>query len=158
TSGNYFLKVQAGNPIPGDGFEPGVTDLVGNKLDGEFNGVFPSGDGDPPTPTNPSGRSANEDFLQPLGNLQLLAPIIAVVNLVPPSDTGIQGDSNTNINTPIFVGVVAANFPGTVSGLTVYYQFNALPPHNGTNDLAPQNGRGYMGSPDGSVTTDANGV
>ena len=51
-TGFYKIVVLGGNPIGSGGFEPGVTDVVGNKLDGEFYGVFPSGDGDvrhPPT-------------------------------------------------------------------------------------------------------------
>jgi len=102
--------------LAGDGGGPGVTDLAGNFLDGEFNGVFPSGDGDPKTPQNPTGRSASERFTQFFGFQTLAAPVVTSLQLTSQSDTGIKGDSNTSTNQPAFVGQVAASFPGTVSG------------------------------------------
>jgi hypothetical protein len=151
----YTLTVLAGNANPLGGFFPGVTDVVGNKLDGEFSGVFPSGDGDPPTPTNPSGRSADENFYDSLGFQQLKAPVITSLSLLPQFDTGIKGDENTNNNMPSFVGQVFAAFPGTLGGLTVLAQFNAL--NGGNLDLAPVNGRGSMGTVNVQVTTDSTG-
>jgi len=153
-SGSYAIFVLAGN-ANGGGFAPGVTDLVGNKLDGEFNGVFPSGDGDPRSQTNPTGRNPNEDFNQFLGFQSISAPHITSLQLLPQSDSGIQGDENTNVNQPRFVGQVSANFPGSVGGLTVLVQFNAL--HGGGLDLDTASGRGFRGSFDVTATTDVNG-
>src|SRR5207245_1492966 len=70
--------------------------------------------------------------------------------------TGVKGDNNTNVNAPTFVGQVYNGFPGTVSGLTVLAEFNSL--HGGTIDLASNGGRGFTGSYDVQVTTDANGT
>ncbi len=127
--------------------EDKVTDIVGNKLDGEFNGVFPSGNG-----------LEGGKFVQDLPGTILRAPNILSVQLSPASDTGIKGDRNTRATTPSFDGLVSAAFPGTVAGLQVVVQFNAL--HNGTIDLQQgSNGRGftYTTTLDYSTTTDANG-
>ena len=53
---NYAIVVKSG--------PTGVTDLVGNQLDGDFSGTFPSGDG-----------QAGGDFIQNLGLQVLQAPI-----------------------------------------------------------------------------------
>ena len=138
-SGTYKLTV-VGSTTPG----VGVTDLVGNPLDGAFNGVFPSGNGTP-------GNS----FVDNLGNLTLAAPTITSLKLQTGFDTGIAGDENTKISMPTFIGQVSAGFPGTVSGLTVYAEFSSL--HGGTTNLTTQNGRGFTGSFDVQVTTNADG-
>src|SRR5690348_8954881 len=62
-----------------------VTDQVGNRLDGEFNGVYPSGNG-------VEGGNFNLD----LPNQILGAPLITLLQLAPQSDSGIAGDGNTN--------------------------------------------------------------
>jgi hypothetical protein len=139
----YVLVVLAGN----NGL-PGVRDLAGNLLNGQFNGVFPSG-----SATNP-----HADFTQFLGNLTLTAPIITSFQLASSSDTGIQGDSNTSITTPTFVGQVVASFPGTAAGLTVVAEFSGL--HGGAINLAPSTSSpGYTGTNDltVAVTTKADG-
>lgn len=161
-SARYALVVMGGNKIGTDAqgnpiYAPSVTDLVGNKLDGEFSGLFPSGDGDPKTPTNPTGRSADENFVQFLGQQNLGAPQVTSLRLINASDTGIVGDENTNTKNPVFVGQVAASFPGTVAGLTVYAEFSGL--HGGNLSLQPLNGRGLDPNSviDVQTTTDANG-
>ena len=149
-TGHYLLDILSGQPIldssgkPTGNYYPGVTDLVGNKLDGEFSGVFPSGNGQP-----------GGDFQEDLGTLTLAAPVITSLQLLPQYDTGIKGDENTNINMPTFIGQAYAAFPGTLSGLTVYAEFNSL--HGGVNDLTT-NGRGFTGDYDVKVQTDANGT
>ena len=161
-SGRYALVVKAGNeildangkPVLGPNgqptFEPGVTDAAGNRLDGKFSGVFPSGDG------NPGGITEDENFIQNFPNVTLTAPMVTTLNLTPASDTGIAGDNNTSLNQPSFIGQVAASFPGTVSGLTVLIQFSGY--HGGNFTLAPQGGRGYTGTYDIQTTTNANGT
>jgi hypothetical protein len=141
-TGTYVLVVLSGIAIPG-GFQPGVTDVVGNKLNGAFSGVFPSGNGVVPT-----------DFVENFGTLTLAAPVITSFTLAPGFDSGIKGDENTNFNMPTFVGQVTANFPGSVAGLTVLAEFNSL--HGGNIDLNSP-GRGFTGSFDVQVTTNATG-
>ncbi|MDR3634850.1 MAG: Ig-like domain-containing protein [Isosphaeraceae bacterium] len=149
-SGTYFLTV-LGAGKPG---EPSVTDLVGNDLNGQFNGYFPSGVPDqavtvPPTPT------PHSDFVQAL-NFSLSAPIVTSFQLTPQSDSGIQGDENTNSGQPTFIGQVTNGFLGPIAGLTVLIEFNAL--HGGNLDLqVGGGGRGYTGSYDVVATTNANG-
>ena len=121
-----------------------VTILVGNKLDGAFSGVFPSGNGHPPS-----------NFVDGLGNFVLSAPVITSFQLVPASDSGIKGDGNTNIQAPTFIGQVFAQFPGTLSGLTVLAEFNSL--HGGALKLNTLNGRGFTGNYEVLATTNANG-
>ncbi len=130
-----------------------VTDLVGNPLNGAFNGVFPSGIF-PPAPTGTA-------FLQDLGILSLPAPVITSLTLAPASDTGIPGDNNTNNNRPNLIGQVVARFPTTPAGLVVYVEFNGIPhagvPRGGL-DLQPgQGGRGFTGQYDATAVTDAFG-
>ena len=50
----------------------GLTDLVGNPLDGEFSGQFPTGDG------KPGGV-----FIQDLGVITLTAPLFNSLSLDP---------------------------------------------------------------------------
>ncbi len=125
-----------------------ATDLVGNELNGVYNGIFPTGD--------ISGNPSN--FLEDLGQVTLQAPYILSLTLDPTSDTGIAGDSNTNQTKPKFVGQVASVFPQAIAGLKVVVQFNAL--HNNALDLVQgPNGRGYTvgSSVDVQTTTDAQG-
>ncbi len=94
----------------------GVTDLVGNELDGAFSGSFPSGNGKPGT----------QDFFEDLGTQVLQAPVLTAFQMT--TDTGIAGDQNTKDTQPVFIGQVYSPFPGTVAGLNVSVQFNSLPP------------------------------
>ena len=131
--------------IGGTPSQPGLTDLVGNALDGEFTGRFPSGDGKP-------GGTFNENF----GQVVLTAPIFNRVSLAPTSDSGIPNDSNTNVVKPGFVGQIGSAFPGTAAGLTILAEFNGL--HGGNLDLATGfGGRGFVGNYDAIITTDASG-
>ena len=152
-SGTYVLVVKAGTKLPNGSFDLGVTDLVGNKLNGHFTGVFPSGD---PNPTDPTAPLPFDNFVDNFGFINVTTPVITTFNLVAASDTGIKGDGNTKFSAPTFIGQIAATFPGTVSGLTILAEFNSL--HGGNLDLTPVNGRGYTGSFDVQVTTDANGT
>ncbi len=122
-----------------------VTDLVGNPLDGVFDGVFPSGNGHPPS-----------TFLEDLGTQTLQAPQVVSLALAQTSLTGVQNAQLTDQTQPTFVGVVSAGFPGTVAGLTVYIEFNAL--HNGQFDLnVGPGGRGLTGNYDVTAVTNADG-
>jgi hypothetical protein len=131
-----------------------ATDLVGNKLDGEFypnKSVFPSGDG-----------TAGGTFVQLKKGVVLQAPIIASLTLDPASDTGIPADGNTAQNRPFFVGTVTSQFPAAVAGLQVAIKFNAnLPPGQVMDSPSGLQigfgGRGFTGSPDLVVTTDTSG-
>ena len=69
------------------GASGGVTDLVGNPLNGSFSGSFPSGSTGTPL-----------DFIQNLGQQNVVAPTITtfVLNPTAANDTGIVGDQNTN--------------------------------------------------------------
>ncbi len=125
----------------------GVTDIVGNPLDGDFTGVFPSGQ---------DGLAG--DFIQNLGYQALQAPVITTFELTPTAtnDTGIVGDQNTMVTEPNFIGQVYSAFPGTVANLSVYVQFGGL--HDGVITLSTgTGGRGFSGSYDLMVITDANG-
>jgi hypothetical protein len=125
----------------------GVTDLVGNPLDGDFTGVFPSGaDGQP------------GNFIQNLGFLTLGPPVITAFELspTPTNDTGVPNDQNTNVSQPVFIGQVTAAFPATDAGLSVYIEYSGL--HNGTIDLSVGGGgRGFNGSFDQVVQTNSTG-
>ena len=110
---NYTLLPQT--EMPSDDYRivvksgvNGVTDLVGNELDGTFSGSFPSGDGQP-----------GGDFIQDLGYQQLQAPVVTTFQMTAATDTGIAGDQNTKLSQPQFVGQVYATFPGTVANLRV---------------------------------------
>ena len=121
-----------------------VTDALGNPLDGEFNGVFPSGNG-----------VEGGIFTQFLGRLQLQAPQILSLALAPQSDTGIGGDQNTNQTLPFFLGQVSSVFPGAVAGLTVVAQFTGL--RGGTLSLSQGlGGRGFTGADSLTLTTTTN--
>ncbi|WP_406696071.1 S8 family serine peptidase [Singulisphaera sp. Ch08] len=142
-SDQYALVVLAG-----ENGGPGITDIAGNFLDGSFNGIFPSGNGN---------STVNDRFTQFLGFRGLLAPVVTSLQLTDASDTGIKGDGITNANQPVFIGQVGASFPGTVAGLQVLVQFNSL--HGGSFNLAPGGGgRGFVGTFDVLATTDANGT
>ena len=141
-SDQYAIVVLSKN-----GTGTGVTDIVGNSLDGSFTGAFPSG---------ANGQAQN--FVQDLGLLQLTPPVITTFVMTPTvtNDTGIVGDQNTNITQPTFIGQVFAPFPGTVADLQVYIQFDGI--HDGVITLAVgAGGRGFTGTFDMVVTTDANG-
>ena len=140
-SDEYAIVVKSG--------PTGVTDLVGNELDGAFNGSFPSGNGNP-----------GSGFFEDLGYKVLQAPVITVFQMTPATDSGIAGDQNTNITQPQFIGQVYNSFPGTVANLSVYVEFNGLHPAlNGGFDLAVGGGgRGFTGSYDVQVTTNAAGT
>ncbi len=133
-----------------------VTDLVGNRLDGNFaNGVFPSGDNKP----LPQEDNDADPFVQDLGFVTLQAPQILYLSLDAASDSGLKPDQNTNVTRPSFIGQLTAAFPGTTAGLQVVGQFNAL--HGGTFDLARDpSGRGYRvgSSIDVSTITAADGT
>ncbi len=143
-SGYYKIVVKSG---PG-----GVTDLTGNELDGTFYGVFPTGFRGTIVP-----GVTDLNFDDFLGFRAVTAPIVTSLQLTAASDSGIQGDENTNVNDPVFIGQVTDSFPGSVQGVTIQGQYSAL--HGGNLTLVPQNGRGSTGgSPDFTVTTNANGT
>ena len=131
----------------------GVTDVVGNPLNGAFNGVFPSGS----TPAASGGST----FLQDLGVITVQPPIISYLALAPATDTGIQGDSNTRITTPSVVGQITAKFPGSLAGVLVYAEFNGIShagvPTGGLDLAVGANGRGFVGHYDVQVITNALG-
>jgi len=143
-SDNYAIVVLSKN-----GSSTGVTDLVGNSLDGNFTGSFPSGQ-----------NNLAADFIQNLGFLGLQAPQITTFEIKPDSidDTGIVGDQNTSNSQPQFIGQVYATFPGTVAGLQVYVQFAGLFDDSRAPLQVGLSGRGFTGSYDELVTTDANGT
>lgn len=122
-----------------------VTDTIGNKLDGEFGGIFPSGNG-----------KEGGNFTQDLGVLVLSAPQIISLGLAQDSDSGILGDQNTNTIRPTFTGQVLSKFPAAIGGLTVVAQFSGV--RGSTFDLGQGlNGRGFVGTVDVQTTTDATG-
>ena len=130
------------------GSSGGVTDLVGNPLNGSFAGSFPSGSIGTPL-----------DFIQNLNQQNVVAPTITTFELNPTvtNDTGIVGDQNTNVSQPILIGQIYASFPGTVANLPIYVEFSGL--HNGVINLAPGiGGRGFTGTPDLVVTTNSVGA
>ncbi len=93
----------------------GLRDMAGNILDGEFNNVFPTGDGE-----------AGGTFQFDLGQQDLQAPTILDLSLVPRSDRGVLGDNNTSAGRPTFEGRVSASFPGGVEGLRVFIEYSGL--------------------------------
>ena len=130
-----------------------VTDLVGNPLNGAFNGVFPSG------VANPGGLGSN--FYQDLGVQVVQPPTVSALVLNPTTDTGFVGDLDTANPRPSFIGQVGAVFPSTNAGLLVYVQFNGIN-HTGLAlgglNLAPgAGGRNVVGQYDAVAVTDANG-
>ena len=141
-SDKYAIVVLSQN-----GTSPGVTDIVGNSLFGNYTGSFPTG----------VGETVPLDFIQNLGPLTLSPPLITTLTMTAATDTGIVGDQNTNLSNPIFIGQVFASFPGTVANLQVYVEFSGL--HNGSTTLAVGGGgRGFTGTYDELVTTNANGA
>ncbi len=117
-----------------------------------FDTIFPTGNPDPNsnTPSTFTQTIPNALLGQAVPSLGTAGPTVFVR-----SDSGIPGDQNTDVTRPAFVGTVANTFPGAVGGLTVAVQFNAP---NGTFTLKQgQDGRGYTGTPDLVVTTDAQG-
>ncbi len=142
-SDNYAIVVLSKN-----GTSAGVTDVVGNSLDGNYTGSFPTGQ-----------NGLAQDFIENLGFLPLQSPQITTfeINPTPANETGIVGQQNTNNSEPQFVGQVFTTFPGTVAGLQVLVQFGGL--HGGSVTLAVGGGgRGFTGTPDMTVTTNANGA
>ena len=131
----------------------GITDTVGNPLNGQFSGVFPSGI----NPSSPAGTY----FVQDLGVINVQPPLISSLILAPGSDTGIPGDNDTNSPTPSFIGQVTALFPNTNAGLQVYAQFNGISHPGlltgGLNLGSAGAGRGVVGQYDVIARTDANG-
>ncbi|WP_435005816.1 Ig-like domain-containing protein [Tundrisphaera lichenicola] len=129
----------------------GVHDAVGNSINGQFSGVFPSG--------IPNGNGTQ--FFQGLGLVTLFPPQVASLTLAPQSDSGIQGDNNTSNKTPSYVGQVTSSFPGSLAGVIVYAQFNGIS-HPGVargdfNLGVGAGGRGITGQFDVQTVTDANG-
>ncbi len=126
----------------------GVTDIVGNPLDGNFTGAFPSG-----------ANGLAQNFVQNLGLEALTAPAITTFEMTPTAtnDTGIVGDQNTNISQPSFIGQLFAPFPGTVANVQVYIEFGGIHNENITLSVGT-GGRGFAGTFDLLVTTDANGA
>ena len=84
-------------------------------------------------------------------------PVPLTFTMSPTSDTGIPNDQNTMNSQPLLIGQVFAAFPGTLAGDPVYIEFSGL--HGGTTDLTPGGGgRGFVGTYDLLVTTDAFGA
>jgi hypothetical protein len=144
-SDNYAIVVLSPT-TPG---VPGVSDLVGNALFGQFNGSFPTG----------QGETVPQDFIDNLGFQALQAPIITTFTMNPSSETGIAGQQNTNLSQPAFVGQVYVPFPGSIAGDQVYIQFGGTPTNNGNISLGVGGGgRGFTGSFDLSTTTNSSGA
>lgn len=141
TSGTYELVLR-----------DSITDAVGNKLDGEYTGTFPSGNG-----------TAGGDFRKNLGvnnaPLTLSAPTVTFFGLDPSTDTGILGDENTNHSKPIFNGQIRSDFLGSVANLQVIVQINSRQPGQQLTLGVGANGRGAVGttSTDLVTTTDSQG-
>ncbi len=141
-SDSYAIVVKTNS-----GTAVGVTDLVGNPLDGYYNGSFPT------TAVN----GGPYDFIQNLGYEALQAPTITTFTMSPSSDTGIASDQNTNNSQPQFIGQVYVPFPGSIKGDEVYVQFSG--DNGGTINLAVGGGgRGYSGTYDVSASTDTSGT
>ncbi|MGP0069534.1 MAG: S8 family serine peptidase, partial [Isosphaeraceae bacterium] len=142
-SDNYAIVVLS-NTTTG-----GVTDLVGNSLDGYYTNSFPT--------TAYQGKPY--DFIQNLGFEALQAPQITTFQMTAATDTGIAGDQNTDDSVPSFIGQVYVPFPGSVAGDQVYVQFQGLQaaPNYVTNLAVGSSGRGYTGSYNLVVTTNADG-
>ncbi len=125
----------------------GVTDLVGNALDGYFTGSFP-------TTASPTGQPY--DFIDNLGFEALQAPTITTFQMAPSSETGIAGEQNTNLTQPQFVGQIYVPFPGSIAGDQILVQFSG--DNGGSTSLAVGGGgRGYTGSYDESTATNSSG-
>jgi hypothetical protein len=127
----------------------GVTDLVGNALDGYYTNSFPT----------TAFQGQPYDFIENLGFEALQAPQITTFQMTAATDTGISGDQNTKDTDPSFIGQIYVPFPGSVSSDPVYIQFQGLqaPPNYLTNLAVGGGGRGFVGNYNVEVTTDANG-
>ena len=112
--------------LPSDHYALVITgmarDAVGNQLDGNFSGTFPTGDGMP-----------GSTFVYDLGTIQVQPPNVVDLQLAPSSDTGIPNDGNTRDYQPTFIGSITNTFPGTLSGVTIEAEFSGL--HNGVLSL-----------------------
>ncbi len=128
----------------------GVTDLVGNALDGYYTNAFPT----------TAFQGGPYDFIQNLGYEALQAPQITTFTMTAATDTGISGDQNTNDSQPSFIGQVYVPFPGSVAGDQVLVQFQGLQgsPNYLTNLAVGASGRGYTGNYNVLVTTDSVGT
>jgi large repetitive protein len=126
-----------------------VTDLVGNALDGYYTNSFPT----------TAYNGGPYDFIQNLGFEALQAPQITTFTMTAATDTGYAQDQDTDDSEPAFIGQVYVPFPGTVAGDQVYVQFQGLqaPPNYLTNLAVGANGRGFTGTYNVEVTTNANG-
>ena len=153
-TGYYKLVALSTETLANGTVQQGITDTSGIPLDGTFYGVFPSGYN--PSISGPVGPFTDFNFDDFLGLETVQAPVISSVKLTPATDSGIQGDENTNDNSPQFIGQVTNTFPGTISGVTIEGEFNGL--HGGNLNLTPVDGRGSQGSVDVTATTDANGT
>src|SRR5262249_33248809 len=117
------------------------------RLDGEFSGQFPSGNG-----------AEGGDFAQFLGFRPVVAPTVVTAGLGPASGTQIPHEQDTNQVPPAITGPVQIPFPGTVAGLSVALHY--IPTHPGGFDLrAGAGGRGLdpTSTPDQFVQTNAAG-
>ncbi|WP_152050601.1 S8 family serine peptidase [Tautonia marina] len=145
----YDLRALPQTVMPSDIYALVVSDqardATGLRLDGNFTGQFPSGDG-----------VAGGSFVQNLGGRLVTAPQIVEFGLSASSDTGLPSDRNTNQIRPTFTGFVAAQFPATNAGLQVAVQFIQDRPGGFDLDVGP-NGEGFVGTPDLIVTTDSAG-
>ena len=126
----------------------GVTDLVGNALDGYYTGSFPT----------TAYQGGPYDFIQNLGYEAVQAPTITTFTMTAATDTGIPNDQNTNTTVPQFIGQVYVPFPGSVSGDQVYVQFQGLQNNYVTNLGVGGGGRGYTGNFDVQATTTSTGT
>ena len=127
---------------------PGVTDLVGNPLDGYYTGSFPTG----------AFQGRPYDFIQNLGFEALAAADDHDVHDEPDVATPASPATRTpTITQPLFIGQVYVPFPGSVAGDQVVVEFSGV--HNGTTNLVVGGGgRGYSGTYDVLTTTDSTGT
>lgn len=141
-SDNYAIVVLSASGTGG-----GITDLVGNSLDGYFTGSFPT----------IAFNGGPYDFIQNLGFEALQAPTITTFEMQPSSETGIAGQQNTNLSQPQFIGQIYVPFPGSISGDQVLVEFSG--DNGGTTTLATgPSGRGYVGKYDVLTTTTSTGA
>ena len=94
----------------------GITDQVGNPLNGYYKGSFPTS----------AYQGGPYDFIQNLGYEAVQSPTITTFTMTSATDSGIPNDQNTNTSVPQFIGQVYVPFPGSVSGDQVYVQFQGL--------------------------------
>ena len=140
-SDSYAIIVQSASTS-----STGVTDLVGNSLDGYYTGTFPTG----------AFNGGPYDFIQNLGFEALQAPTITTFVMNPASDTGLPNDQNTNQSQPQFIGQIYVPFPGSVAGDPILVEFSG--DNGGTTTLAAgPSGRGFVGKYDVLTTTTSTG-